>query len=307
VFSDRLQKVFGIGGNDQSLGALRVKWGTGISADTFTPSLASNNEYRRWLARFERGAASPGAVVALRQMNNEIDVRHVLPTIAVPSVVLHRTGDRVINIEHGRYIGKHLPGAKYIEFPGVDHLPWVGDANAICDEIEGFLTGMRSGPEPDRVLATVLFTDIVGATQRAAAMGDSAWNEILSHHHFLVRQQLERHRGREIDTAGDGFLATFDGPARAVRCARAIADAVKSLNIQIRAGVHTGECEVMGEKLSGIAIHIGARVMSLARPDEILVSSTVKDLVAGSGLRFESRGAQVLKGVPGEWHLLAVI
>jgi class 3 adenylate cyclase len=170
-----------------------------------------------------------------------------------------------------------------------------------------FLTGVRSGPEPDRVLATVLFTDIVGATERAAAMGDSAWKEVLRHHHFLVRQQLERHRGREIDTAGDGFLATFDGPARAVRCARAIADAVKSLNIQVRAGVHTGECEVMGEKFSGIAVQIGARVMSQAVPDEILVSSTVKDLVAGSGLRFESRGVHVLKGVPGEWNLLAAI
>jgi len=282
-------------------------WGHGRSAGLYAPSLASNEEYKRWTGRFERASASPGAALALLRMNDEIDVRHVLPTVSVPSLVLHRTADRAINVEHGRYIGQHIRGAKYVELAGEDHAPWAGDVAALCDEIQAFLTGVRSGPEPDRVLATVLFTDIVGATQRASEIGDRAWRELLGHHHFLVRQQLDSHRGREIDTAGDGFLATFDGPARAVRCGRAIADAVKSLNIQVRAGVHTGECEVIGEKLGGIAVHIGARIMALAKPNEVLVSGTVRDLVAGSGLRFESRGAHVLKGVAGEWSLLAAI
>ena len=287
------------------LSLIEESWGQGGSADTYSPSLASNSEYRRWIGRLERASASPGAALALIRMNHEIDVRHVLPAVSVPTLVLHRTGDLPINVQHGRYLGTHIPGAKYVELSGDDHVPWAGDVETLCGEIEAFLTGVSNGPEPDRVLATLLFTDIVGATQRAAHMGDRAWKELLSHHHFLVRQQLERHRGREIDTAGDGFLASFDGPARAVRCGRAIVDAVKSLNLQIRAGVHTGECELIGEKLGGIAMHIGARVMALAAPDEVLVSSTVKDLVAGSGLSFEARGTHHLKGVPGKWHLLS--
>ena len=196
-----------------------------------------------------------------------------------------------------------------MEFPGIDHNPWVGDPNSILGEIEAFLTGGRREIEPDldRVLASVLFTDIVGATTRVVELGDRAWKDLLSQHHLLVRDQLKRHRGREINTMGDGFLAAFDGPARAVRCARAIADAVKKLDIQIRAGVHTGECEVMGEQLGGIAVHIGARIGALAAANEVLVSSTVKDLVAGSGLRFEDRGTHTLKGVPGEWRLLAAM
>jgi pimeloyl-ACP methyl ester carboxylesterase/class 3 adenylate cyclase len=282
-------------------------WGQGQVWGAFAPSLAANEEYRRLLGRYERGAASPGAAMALLRMNNEIDVRHVLSTIAVPTLVLHRTGEKSINIEHSRYIARHIPAAKYVELPGDDHVPWVGDTDALCDEIQAFMTGMRRGPEPDRVLATVLFTDIVRSTERAAEIGDRAWKELLGHHYFLVRQQLDRHRGREINTAGDGFLASFDGPARAVRCGRAIIDAAKSLNIEIRAGVHTGECEVMGENLGGIAVHIGARVAALAAPNEVLVSSTVKDLVAGSGLRFESHGLHVLKGVPGEWSLFAAV
>jgi pimeloyl-ACP methyl ester carboxylesterase len=287
------------------LKTIEEKWGQGYIYQMFAPSIASNPEYKKWAARFERGAASPGAALALIRMNVQIDVRHVLPTVSVPTLVLHRTDDRFIDVKHGRYLAKHIQGAKYVELAGDDHLPWAGGVDALCDEIQAFLTGVRRGPEPDRVLATVLFTDIVGATQRAAEIGDRAWKELIGHHHFLVRQQLERHRGCEIDTAGDGFLATFDGPARAVRCGRAIADAVKSLNIQIRAGVHTGECEIMGEKLGGIAVHIGARVASQAAPDEVLVSSTVKDLVAGSGLSFEGRGAFTLKGVPGKWNLFA--
>jgi class 3 adenylate cyclase len=243
--------------------------------------------------------------LALVHLNNAIDVAHLLSTITLPTLILHLAGDPPVNVEHSRNLA--VRAAKCGELPGNDNMPWAGDIDALRDEIQAFLTGARNGPGPERVLATVLFTDIVDATERAADMGDRAWKELLCQHHVLVRQQLEHHRGREIDTAGDGFLATFDGPARAVRCARAIADAVKELNIQVRAGVHTGECEVMGGKLSGIAIHIGARVMSLAMPDEVMVSSTVRDLVTGSGLRFESRGAHSLKGIPGEWHLHAAI
>jgi class 3 adenylate cyclase len=192
-----------------------------------------------------------------------------------------------------------------VELPGPDHIPWVGDQDAILDEIEEFLTGMRRGPEPDRMLATVLFTDIVGSTERAAAVGDRRWRELLEAHHGIIRRELERYRGREIDTAGDGFLAVFDGPARAVRCAAASAGAVRGLGLQIRAGVHTGEVEMMGANVGGIAVHIGARVAALAQPGEVLVSGTVKDLVAGSGIEFEERGIQVLKGVPGEWRIFA--
>ncbi|HZT03208.1 MAG TPA: adenylate/guanylate cyclase domain-containing protein [Steroidobacteraceae bacterium] len=282
-------------------------WGQGNHVELFAPSMASNTEYRKWQAFFERSSASPGAAIALLRMNTEIDVRHVLPAVAVQALVLHRLGDRVVKVQHGRYLREHLKGAHYIELPGDDHLPFTGDTDALCDEIQVFLTGVRSGPDPDRVLATVLFTDIVGSTKLAAEMGDRGWKELLGHHHNAVRQQIERHRGREIDTAGDGFLAAFDGPARAVKCARATVDAAKNLGITVRAGVHTGECEMMGGKLSGIAVHIGARVGALAQPGEVLVSSTVKDLVAGSGLHFEPRGAHALKGVPGEWSLFAAV
>ena len=199
-----------------------------------------------------------------------------------------------------------IPGAKYVELDGVDHLPWVGNPDAMLDEIEEFLTGVRTGPDPDRVLATVLFTDIVGSTEHAVERGDRAWRVMLARHHTLVRDALARFRGREIDTAGDGFFATFDGPARAIRCACAISQSVRALDIHVRAGLHTGECEVMGEKVGGIAVHIGARVVGLANAGEVLVSSTVKDLVAGSGIDFQSRGAYALKGIPGEWNLFAV-
>jgi len=284
---------------------IQEHWGKGRSVEMYAPSLAENEEYVRWAGRHERAAASPGAALAVVQMNQEIDVRHVLPTISVPTLVMHRIGDRPISVEHGRYFAKRIPRATYLELPGDDHMPWAGDVDTLCDEVQAFLTGARSGPESDRVLTTVLFTDIVDSTKRAAEIGDRAWKELLRQHHFAVRKQLERHRGREIDTTGDGFLASFDGPARAVRCGRAIADAVKSLGLQVRAGVHTGECELLGGKLGGIAVHIGARVAALAAADEVLVSSTVKDLVAGSGIRFEERGVHQLKGVPGQWNLLA--
>ena len=286
---------------------LREKeWGQGKGLDRFMPSLAGDEELRKFMGRLERASASPGAAQAITRMNQDIDVQHVLPTIGVPTLVLHRTGE-AINVEHGRYLARHIKGAKYVEFPGIDHNPWVGDANSILGEIETFLTGSRREIEPDldRVLASILFTDIVDATTRVVELGDRGWKDLLTRHHSLVRDQLVRHRGREIDTAGDGFLAAFDGPARAVRCGRAIVDSVRKLGIHVRAGVHTGECEVIGEKLGGIAVHIGARIGALAAPDEVLVSKTVTDLVAGSGLRFEERGTHSLKGVPGSWQLLA--
>lgn len=240
-------------------------------------------------------------------MNWEIDVRPVLPTIRVPTLVLHRTGDRAIRVEHGRYLGAQIADAKYVELPGGDHVPWAGDTDALLDEIEEFLTGARHGKELDRILATVLFTDIVRATEKAAALGDRRWRDLLEAHHALVRRELARSRGREIDTAGDGFLGAFDGPARAVRCAWAIREGLRPLGIEIRAGLHTGECEVLGDKLSGLAVHIGARVAASAEPGEIVVSGTLKDLVAGSGLTFKDRGIRVLKGVPGEWHLYTLV
>jgi class 3 adenylate cyclase len=292
-----------------SLKWIEENWGQGKSVDLFSPSLAGDEELRKFAGRLERASASPGAAQVISHLGSVIDVRHVLPTIGVPTLVLHRTGDLSVNVEHGRYLARHIKGAKYVEFPGIDHAPWVGKSDSILGEIEAFLTGERREIEPDldRVLATVLFTNIVGATTRVVELGDHAWKDLLTEHHLLVREQLKRHRGREINTMGDGFLATFDGPARAVRCGRAIADAVKKLGIQIRAGVHTGECEVMGEQLGGIAVHIGARIGALAAADEVLVSSTVRDLVAGSGLRFEDRGTHTLKGVPGDWHLLAAM
>lgn len=226
-------------------------------------------------------------------------------SVTVPTLVLHRVGDPNVTVGNGRDLSARIRGAKYIELAGNDHAIGEGDADAILDEIEIFLTGVRRGPEPDRVLATVLFTDIVDATKRLAEIGDHAWKEVLAQHHFVVRKELDRYRGREIDTAGDSFLAAFDGPARAVRCAQAISDGVKPFGIDVRAGLHTGECEIMGEKLGGIAVHIGSRIASLATAGEVLVSSTVKDLVAGAGIRFEPRGTHILKGVPGEWTLLA--
>jgi len=239
-------------------------------------------------------------------MNTEIDIRHVLPAIRVPTLIIHRTGDLDIDAGGSRYMAERIPGARYVELPGNDHLPWVGDQDAIVDEAEEFLTGVRRGPEPDRVLATVMFADVVGSTERAAAMGDRRWRDLLEGYHALVRRELSRYRGREIDTAGDGMFAMFDGPARAVRCASSIRDAVRPLGLEVRVGLHTGEVEMMGDNAGGIAVHIGARVAAHAGAGEVLVSSTVKDLVAGSGLRFEDRGTQVLKGVPGEWRLFAV-
>jgi class 3 adenylate cyclase len=292
---------------DDFLERIEESWGTGaISAELFAPSMAGDEAFRRSWARFERLAVSPAGIKALLGMLRETDARHTLPVIRVPTLIVQRAGDRVARVGGARYIALGIQGAKYVELPGPDHMPWVGDADALLDEVEEFLTGARRGPEPDRVLATVMFTDIVGATERAVALGDRRWRDLLDRHHALIRQQLARFRGREIDTAGDGFLAAFDGPARGVRCAAAIVREARHLGLEIRAGLHTGECEILGDKLSGVAVHTGARVAALAGPGEVLVSSTVRDLVAGSGLAFEDRGSATLKGLPGEWRLYAV-
>ena len=280
-------------------------WGEVGPGDIWAPSGVSDNAFLLWRARFQRLAGSPGAAVALMELNQQIDVRPILPAVRVPTLVLHRTDDRVSAIGQGRYLAEHIPGARFVELSG-DHSPWVGDTDAIVDAVEEFLTGTISRPAVDRVLATVLFIDIVGSTERAAGLGDRKWRDLLGAYYALVRRELARFRGREVDTAGDGFFATFDGPARGIRCAGAIAAAVGSLGIEVRAGLHTGECEIVGEKIAGIAVHIGARIAALARPAEVLVSNTVRDLVAGSGLEFEERGHHTLKGVPGEWRLYAV-
>jgi class 3 adenylate cyclase len=278
-------------------------WGEEADLGTMAPN-ADESLVRWWRAR-ARASASPGAAKALILMNSQIDVRDVLPAVQAPTLVLHRAGDRDSRLEEGRYIADRIPGARFVELEGEDHVPFI-NPDQIVDEVEEFLTGVRRGPEPDRVLATVLFTDIVGSTERATEVGDRAWRDLLERHHAVVRTALARFQGREVDTAGDGFLATFDGPARAIRCAGAIRSSVRDLGLEVRSGLHTGECELLGDKVAGVAVHTGARVAALARPGEILVSRTVKDLVAGSGIDFEERGEHELKGVPGEWQLYAV-
>jgi len=281
------------------------EWGRGMDLEQYVPSKLGDEGFMRRLASYFRSAASPGAAVALLRMNTEIDIRHVLPAIHVPSLVMNRTGDRSVNVAEGRWMAEQIPDARFVELPGEDHMPWVGDQDSILDEMQEFLTGDRPDRESDRVLATVLVTDIVGSTRHAARLGDRAWSELLTRHHAIVRKELERSRGREVDTAGDGFLATFDGPARAVGCACRIRAAVLPLGIDIRAGLHTGEIELEGGKVRGIAVHTGARIASAAQPGEILVSSTVKDLVSGSGLQFSDRGVHALKDIPRPWQLFA--
>ena len=287
------------------LDRIEREWGSGLTSKVFAPSIAHDEGQVRSWAKFERLAVSPGGARVLIKMLLETDVRGVLPTIRVPTLVTHRAGDRATRVGGGRYLAAQIPGAKYVELAGIDHFPWVGDADAVLDEVEEFLTGVRHGPEPDRVLATVMFTDIVGSTEHVAKLGDRRWRSVLDRYYDETRKYLTIFRGREVDTAGDGFFATFDGPARGVRCACAIRDAVTDFGITIRAGLHTGECEVVGGKVAGLAVHLGARVAGLAEANEVLVSTTVKDLVAGSGLGFVDRGAHALKGVPGEWRLFA--
>jgi class 3 adenylate cyclase/pimeloyl-ACP methyl ester carboxylesterase len=288
-------------------------WGEAAYLDEvvrfLAPSLADEDAVA--LARLFRQSTSPGTQLALSRMNADIDVRDVLPTIRAPTLVLNRDDEPILMREGARSSAKAIPGARHVELPGRDHAPFAGDSEAYAREIEVFCreawsTDVWEDAEPDRVLATVLFTDIVGSTAKAVELGDAAWKQLLAEHHRLIRRQLARFRGIELDTAGDGFFARFDGPARAIRAASTIAESVRELGLEIRAGLHTGECEVMGDKVGGIAVHIGARVAKEARAGEVLVSSTVKDLVAGSGISFSARGIAELKGIPGEWRLYSV-
>jgi pimeloyl-ACP methyl ester carboxylesterase len=278
-------------------------FGGEVFLEMFAPSLEGDPvEAEAWHRRI-LAAASPGTIEALWDMAVQIDVRPVLPSIRCPTLVMHRKGDRIASVHGARWMAEQIPGARYVELPGGDHFPWIGDQDAVLGEVEQFLTGIRAVTVPDSVLLTVLFTDIVGSTERAVELGDEAWRRLLDRHHELVRRYLERFQGREVDTAGDGFLATFDGPARAVRCAQALTDAVRELGLEIRAGVHTGEVELREDGVSGLAVHVGARVAALAQAGEVLVTRTVKDLVAGSGITFTDRGTHELKGVPDEWQL----
>jgi pimeloyl-ACP methyl ester carboxylesterase len=288
----------------QEIEDLERNWATGMDVDQLCPS--ENEAFKERLVTYLRRSASPGAAVALLRMNTQIDVRDVLPSIQAPTLILHRTGDRDTKVEESRWIAAQIPRAKHVELPGDGHVVWAGDVDGVIDEVEEFLTGVRPARGTERVLATVLFTDLVGSTERAAALGDRGWRELLERHHATIRREVDRFRGHEVDTAGDGFLVTFDGPARAVRAALAIREKVSQLGLEVRAGVHTGECEVMQGTLAGIAVHTGARVAAAAGAGEVLVSSTVLDLVAGSGIRFEDRGEHELKGI-GPRRLYAVV
>jgi class 3 adenylate cyclase/pimeloyl-ACP methyl ester carboxylesterase len=285
-------------------------WGTAeYSLGRFVPSLSQDDEARRFMARWERLSASPSATIAVLKMNGEIDARHILPTIRAPTLVLHRVGDNALPVQCGRDLARGIRGAKYVELPGDNHIPLFEPeiVDRIVGEIEEFLTGSRSDAEIDRVLATVMFTDIVESTKRASEMGDRQWRALLERHDDTVRQQLVRFRGHEVKNLGDGFLATFDGPARAVRCASAIAETVRPLGIAVRSGLHTGEIELKPHDIGGIAVHIAARVADIAEPSETVVSSTVRDLVSGSGLRFRDRGLHALRGLPEQLHIYSVI
>lgn len=289
--------------HEAAFAAYERHWGTAIGFKTVAPSAAGDERYKNWWARNLRLGASPADGIALYRMNIEIDIRAILPTINVPTLILHRAGDCLINVGNSRYMADRIPGAKYVELDGLDHLPWFGDANAAISEIQEFITGIRPVDEHDRTLATVLFTDVVGSTERAAGIGDARWSDQLESYYQRVGRELERFRGTLITTTGDGMFATFDAPARAVRCAIALSREARSIGIETRTGVHTGEIHKSGAQIGGLAVHIGARIMASAGPGEVLVSSTVKDITAGSGLRFEDRGSHVLKGIPDMWNL----
>ncbi|HEX6624870.1 MAG TPA: adenylate/guanylate cyclase domain-containing protein, partial [Pyrinomonadaceae bacterium] len=287
---------------------LREHWGGAVGLEERAPSAAGDPSFRAWWAEYLRMGASPGTAVALTKMNAEIDVRHVLPSIRVPALVIHRAGDECLKVEEGRYVASKIPGAKYVELEGSDHLPFVGDQDAVLDEVEEFLTGVRHAHEADRVLATVLFLDIAERSARRAAMGEARWHDLIRRLRAHVGKQIEWFRGREVDVAGTGALATFDGPARAVRAACAVTEYAARLGVETRAGLHTGECDLVEgtQGVGGLAVEIGRAVRDRAAPGEVLVSSTVKDLVAGSGLDFEDRGTHTFGGVPGEWRLFRV-
>jgi class 3 adenylate cyclase/pimeloyl-ACP methyl ester carboxylesterase len=291
---------------DKAQAAFIRMWGSGKMQHRLNPDAPWNEEIRSTFARQERMAASPATVALMVPLTTELDVRAVLPTVRVPTLVVQHSDDPLVPPAKGKYIAEHIPGAKYVELPGRNMYHFVEPWRQSFQEIAEFLTGHQAEVADDRVLATVLFTDIVDSTRRAAEIGDRDWHALLDAHDAVVRAQLTRFRGREVNTSGDGFLAMFDGPQRAIRCAMAIRDAVQALGIEVRAGLHTGECEIRGDDIGGIGVHIGARVSALAGPNDVLVSSTLRDLVIGSGLEFEDRGAHELKGVPGEWHLFAV-
>jgi pimeloyl-ACP methyl ester carboxylesterase len=292
---------------EQAMDIERVieRWGKGLSTDYLFPRRRGDEAFRNWFGRLQMQSATPNDAVAFMRMAFEIDVRHVAPSVKVPTLVLHRTEDPVCHVENARWLARAIEGSRYLELPGNDHVPWA-DQDEILAETQEFLTGVREPAEPDRVLATVLFTDIVGSTEHAQALGDRSWRDLLERHHAVVRNELTRFRGREIDTAGDGFFAAFDGPARAIRCALAIRGAASELGLELRAGLHTGECELLGDKIAGIAVHTGARVAARAGPNEVLVSGTVRDLVSGSGIAFEDRGEHELKGI-GPRRVFAVL
>ena len=286
--------------------SIKKDWGGIVDLETIAPGAMSDERFKHWWAAYLRHSASPADALALARMNTDIDIRNILAAIHVPTLIIHRKGDLDISIEGSRYMANQIQEVKFVELPGNDHLPWVGDADKIVDEIEVFLTGDLHKQEQERVLVTILFTDIVGSTEMAARLGDERWRYLLNTHNELVRKELLRFKGNEIVTTGDGFLTIFDGPARAIRCACAIKDGLEQTGIKIRAGLHTGECEMIENNIRGIAVHICSRVMSKAGDGEIFLTSTVKDLVAGSGIEFESRGRHALKGIPGEVELYAV-
>ncbi len=291
---------------ESGLELLLPHWGDGSVADIAARSQEGNVETHKFFARMQRASGSPGTLSGLVQMFIDLDVRDVVPSVHAPALVLHRTRDRLVNIGNGRWLAEHLPNARLVELDGDDHVPWYEGTEEWVGEVQEFLTGARAAPDHERILATVLFTDIVDSTGTAAALGDRRWRDVLEAHHAVARAAIEHWRGRAIKSIGDGFLATFDGPARGIRCARQILAASAPLGITVRAGLHTGECEMIGEDIGGMAVHIAARVSALAGGDEVLVSRTVRDLVAGSGIEFEPRGQHVLNGVPDEWDLLAV-
>ncbi|MGH2726541.1 MAG: adenylate/guanylate cyclase domain-containing protein [Actinomycetota bacterium] len=298
AWGDEVEEMF--------LAYLRDSWGSGLAAHVVVPSRAKDEDFVRWFGRYERMSVSPSEGLTLWRSNSDIDVRHILPTIRVPTLILHQREEMFLPLVLSQDLAARIPGAKYVELSGRDHLFWFGDPEETVGEILEFVTGSRSAPDMDRVLATVLFVDIVGSTERAAEVGDHQWRDLLERYYAIAGGEVERFRGRKVKTLGDGILATFDGPARAVRCAQALAERTRELGLEVRSGVHTGEIEVIGDDVGGIAVHIGSRVAGHAGPGEVVVSSMVKDLAAGSGLAFADRGTHSLRGVPDEWHLYSV-
>ena len=287
-------------------------WGQGGPAADFAiallaPTVAGDESFKEWWVSMSRQSTSPGQLRRALEMNADMDVRPVLGSIKVPTLVLHRQDNKAVPVENARYLASHVPGAKLVELEGADHLPFTGDVESLVGEVEEFLTGTRGSVGDERVLATILFTDIVDSTRRASELGDRRWRELLDTYDDVVRRQLERFRGRPVKATGDGHLATFDGPARAIHCTRSIAVQTARLGLQLRAGIHTGECEMRGDDVGGIAVHVASRILGVAAPGEVMVSSTVRDLVVGSGIRFEDRGSHVLRGVPEPWRLLCVV